>query len=158
MARIASTSWVSGGQVTPTRLRLYHILFMIATALAAVAIAAPSVLAQQTVYESTAIVHLDPATFPGLLNGGSPTQPLLDMEAQLGEVLGSRYEGLGSRLRGLTYHIHAPDTIEVVAFTPYVTETVKLTNEASEGLARRIYAGVGTPLLRDILGQQLQDS
>ena len=157
MARIASAGWVSGA-VAPTRLRLYHLLFMVVAAVAAAAIAAPSILAQPTLYQARATVQFDPGLFPGLVADGAQTQALTDAEAQLGELLGDRYEGLGSRIRGLQYRAAGADSIEVVAFTPFETESVALADDAARGLVQRIYAVSGTTLLREILGSQLQAS
>ena len=157
MARVAATGWVSG-RVAPARLRLYHVLFMAFSTLAAIAIAAPSALAQRTLYQATATVRLDPASFPGLIDGERSSAALVAMQQQLGEVLADRYEGLGSRLRGVEFAIIAPDTVEIVAFTPSGAESAALAQSAAEGLTRRVYTVSGTPLLRRLLGQQLYAS
>jgi lipopolysaccharide transport system permease protein len=159
MARVATSGWVSGS-VAPARLRLYHVLFMLFSALAAAAIAAPSILTQPILYSAQAVVQFDPRIFPGLVESGATSGTLKDMQAQLGEVLKDKYEGLGSRRRGLDYRIveanSASVRVEVTAFTPDVAESIRLTNEAAEKLGRRIYAAPGTVLLRNLLGQQLQ--
>jgi lipopolysaccharide transport system permease protein len=157
MARVVSAGWVSGS-VTPARLRLYHLLFIVFATVAATAVAAPSVLSQPTLYTASAMVRFDPVSLPGLVEGDQATPTLDDAQKQLGEVLKDRYEGLGSRTRGLQYNVVGPDQIEVVGFTPFVSQSVTLTNEAADGLARRLYAVEGTPILRDILGKQLQAS
>lgn len=157
MARVATTGWVSGA-VAPSRLRLYHLLFMALAALAAIAIAAPSILAQRTLYSTQARVQFDPQTFPALIKDGTASQTLIDLEKQLGGVLKDDYPGLGSRLMGLDYYLTpaAPARIEVVVFTPDAGQAVSLANTAAEGLARRVYASAGTVLLRDLLGRQMQ--
>ncbi|CAA9217390.1 MAG: O-antigen export system permease protein RfbD [uncultured Chloroflexia bacterium] len=157
MARVAATGWVSG-QVAPARLRLLHLLFMLFAALAAVAIAAPSVLTQRTLYAAQATVRWDTSRFPALAPSGAAGHELVDMQKQLGEILRDRYEGLGSRIRGLEYRVAGTDSIVAIAFTPSVSESVALADEAAAGLAQRIYASAGAPLLREILGHQLQAS
>ena len=157
MARLATTGWVSG-QVAPSRLRLLHLIFMLFAALAAVAIAAPSVLTQRTLYAAQATVQWDMQRFPSLVQDGGTGAELSGMQEQLGEILRDRYEGLGSRIRGLDYRVDGPDRLVVVAFTPSVSESITLADEAATGLVQRIYASAGMPLLRDILGYQLQVS
>ncbi len=77
MARVISAGWVSGS-ITPSRLRLYHLLFILFAVVAATAVAAPSVLSQQTLYKTTATVHIDPVTVPGLTTDGKPAPALID--------------------------------------------------------------------------------
>ncbi len=161
MARVATTGWVSGS-VAPARLHLYHLIFMVVATLAAAAIAAPSILAQRTLYTAQASVRVDLRSFPWLVEKATQSPTLRDLEAQLGEVLTDKYEGLGSRRRGIDYRLVGAEAgaaaIQVVVFTPFVTESMALANDAAEGLARRIYAVQGTTVLRDILGRQLQAS
>ncbi|MDQ5854667.1 MAG: ABC transporter permease [Chloroflexota bacterium] len=157
MARVATSGWVSG-RVAPSRMRLYHVLFMVFAALASVAIATPSVLAQRTLYQASATVRFDPAHFPGVAENGTPGRTLNAMQQQLGEVLKESYPTLGSRWSGLQFRVSGPGVVEVVGFAPFAAESVALTNDAAQGLARRIYTVEGMPLLRDLLGRQLQAS
>ncbi len=160
MARVASAGWVTG-QVTPTRLRLYHILFIIFSGLAAAAIAAPSILTQPVLYTAGAVVQFDRQRFASLLQDGAPAPALNEMQQQLGEVLSDRYEGLGSNRAGLEYHLVAgtqPPRVEVVAYAGSREQTVQLANDAAQGLARRIYAAQGATTLRHILGAELWSS
>jgi lipopolysaccharide transport system permease protein len=155
MARVISAGWVSGS-ITPSRLRLYHLLFILFTTVAATGVAAPSVLSQQTLYETSATVQFK-AT-PALVVEGKASPTLDAIQQQLGEILKARYPGLGSRSRGLGFNVIDSDKVQIVAFTPSATESTTLANEAAEGLARRMYAVEGMPILRDLLGKQMQAS
>ena len=154
MARVAASGWVSGS-VAPSRLRLYHIIFMIAAAITAVAVAAPSVLSQRTLYRSSAVVRYDPATFPDLVAGGKPSEALHLQQENLGGVLSqTRYPSL--RQNSLAYSYPAPGEIAVIAVAPDAALASSIARDAAEGLVRRIYAISGLPLLRDVLGHTYQ--
>jgi lipopolysaccharide transport system permease protein len=154
MARVATSGWVSGN-VEPARLRLYHILFVIAATLMAIAVAAPSVLSQRPLYRSNAVVRYDPAVFPDLVVDGRPGEALLLQQENLGGVLQqTKYPEL--RQHALAYSYRTPGEIVVssVAYDPALSPSIA--RDAAEGLVRRIYAISGIPLLRNVLGHTYQ--
>ena len=154
MARVAASGWVSGS-VAPSRLRLYHIIFMITAALTAIAVAAPSVLSQRTLYRSSAVVRYDPAVFPGIVEEGRPSEALHLQQENLGGVLSqTKYPSL--RQHGLDYSYGASGEIVVTAVAPEPALAPSIARDAAEGLVRRIYAISGLPLLRDVLGHTYQ--
>ena len=154
MARIATTSWISGA-VAPSRLRLYHVLFVLLTTASAIAIAAPSVLTQPTLYQSSATVRYDPLLFPDLVAGDTPGAPLVEQQQNLGEVLKqTRYPSL--RQRGLAFDYPAAGEIVVTSTAFDAGIAPGIASDAAEGLARRIYAIQGLELLRDVLGHAYQ--
>lgn len=157
MARVATSDWVSG-KVTPARLRIYHVLLVIVMTLLAIAVATPTVLAQRTLYKASATVRYDPALFAPLMDGKKPTPAFQNMRDQLGEVLKDRYPGLGSSIRGFDVQNTSPGTVQIIAITPLITQSVDLANAAAQGMASRIFADLGRPILRDILGRQLQEA
>lgn len=156
MARVATTGWVTG-QVTGSRLRYYHIVFMIVSALAAAAIAAPSILTQPVLYTAQATVRFDTARFPNLIQNNTATDDFRALQTQLGAVLADRYAGLGSNRVGVDYRVAggSPAMVDIVAVSGSISESMALANDAAEGIARRIYATEGTTLLRHVLGGQL---
>lgn len=152
MATITTTGWTSG-RVEPKRLRLYHIAFVLFTTLIAIAIALPSVLSQPQLYRAEAVIRFDSQALPGLLVDGAPTPTLRNREAETGEILRSRYAGLGGRLRGRFPVAYTADTATVAVFAPSAEEADRLANDAATGLARRMFVAQGDALLREVLSQ-----
>lgn len=156
MARVAMSGWVSGA-VAPSRLRLYHVLFVVAATLMAVAVAAPSVLSQRPLYRSSAVVQYDAAVFPDLVIDGKPSDPLRQQQQNLGGVLEqSKYPEL--RQHGLEYRYPASGEIVIVSATFDPTLAPLIARDAAEGLVRRIYTITGLPLLQNVLGYTYQDA
>lgn len=156
MARVAMSGWVSG-TVAPSRLRLYHVIFVVVATLLAVAVAAPSVLSQRPLYRSSSVVQYDPAVFPDLVIGGKPSDALRLQQQNLGGVLEqSKYPEL--RQHGLAYTYPAPGQIAITSATFDPALAPSIARDAAEGLVRRIYAISGLPLLQNVLGATYQSA
>jgi len=156
MARLASSSISYENQrVLSVRVRLLHVLIVVAATLAAVAITLPSVLSQRTLYVSQAVVRFDPAALPGLLEAdGTPSAALEEAQDQLGAVLSVvggpgdvGYEGL--RL-GYTYPQAGQIVVQAYSLNP--DTAAQIADEAAGWLARRLIAENGDKLLRSLLG------
>ncbi len=156
MARLASTSVSYENQrVLSVRVRLLHVLIVVAATVAAVAITLPSVLSQRTMYVSQAVLRYDPAALPWLLDGdGRPSAALKQAQTQLGAVLsvvgGSQdlgYEGLS-----LGYTYPEPGRIAVQAYALNPETAAEIADEAVNWLTRRLLAEDGGRLLRELLG------
>ena len=154
MARLGTLDYNSRRAV-PVRARLMHTLIVVGAALAAVLIALPSVLRQPTLHTSEAVVRYDPAAFPDLVVDGKPGGALQAQQQNLGGVLEkTRYDTL--RQYGLAYRYPAPGEIRVVAVARDATLAPGIADDAADGLARRIEAIAGAPLLRTMIGQEVR--
>jgi lipopolysaccharide transport system permease protein len=146
---------------------------VLGAAVIAVTIALPSVLQQQTWYQSTAVVRFDTTVFPNLVEAGRPGMgigpvtlpgsakpgkpaPAFDNQQQnLGEVLKrTKYPTL--RQRSLYYSYPSNSEIVITSFGLDPERASAIARDAAEGLTRRIYAIGGLELLQDVLGHEYQ--
>lgn len=153
MARVIPLNY-ENQRVLSVRVRVLHWLIVLGAALAAVAVALPSVLSQQTLYASSAVVQFNPATFPNLLDTqGNPTELLRTQQTNLGGVL--RVIGgparLGYERLQVAYTYPTPGRIVVTAYALNGETAAQIADEAAGGLTRRLYAISGGQLLRDLL-------
>lgn len=144
-------------RVFPLRVRLIHTLIIVLSTLAAVAIAAPVVLSQPTLYTSQAVVRFDPQSVPPLLADGKPTPLLQERQGNLGGIL-ERTQYPSLRQYGLDYRYTAPHEITIVTAARNPLEAQSIAHDAADGLARRVEAIGGADLLRMMLGQELNAS
>ncbi len=154
MARLGTLDYNSR-RALPVRVRLLHWLVVLGAALAAVVIALPSVLRQPTLYTASATVRYDPAMFPNLVADGKASDTLLAQQQNLGGVLEkTKYETLRQYGLAYTYPTASDITITAVGRSPQVATDIA--NDAADGLARRIEATQGLPLLRKVVGQEIR--
>ncbi len=154
MARVATAGWVSG-EVTSSRLRFYHLLFMLLATVAAVGIAVPSVIGQRNLFQARATLQFDPAQFPAAVQGTQFQPATREQQNQLGGILKPTYPLLGGRQSSLTWRVASANQITVEAVAPVAEQAQSLANVAAEGLARRLYTTAGNEHLNELLSRQL---
>lgn len=168
MARVASINY-ENQRVLSMRVWVLHVLIVLVCGALAMLIALPSVLSQPQIYQSSAIVRFDPATFGGLIDAdGNPTSALREIETRMGGVLatvgGSARQGYEGLQIGYAYP--EPGQIVITSYARNPETATEIADEAAGSLTRRIYATRGAVLLRDVLsavdyaslaGQPVQD-
>jgi lipopolysaccharide transport system permease protein len=152
MARVASFEY-GRRRVLPTRVRILHWLIVLGTCVASIAITLPSVLSQQPVYASSTLVQFDPAVFGHLLNGEQPSDALTAQQQYMGGQLLATYPSLAQR--GLRYEYPVPGQIRITAYALDPTLTSDIARDAGTNMVRHIYASMGMPLLRTLVGYEL---
>jgi lipopolysaccharide transport system permease protein len=154
MAKVGTREYVPQ-RILPMRVRILHWLIVLITGLVSLAIALPSVLAQPTLYTSSAVIRFDREVFPDLIMAGRSSAVLQAYQQSLSDVLvQTQYPMLFHR--GLQYQYPADGKIVVIAETLNPELAPQIARDAAEGLARWIYTGVGTPLLQAVLESELQ--
>ncbi len=142
-------------------LRLYQWLWLLLCVLGALAVVAPRVLSQPTVYQSTATVQFEAARYTGLYApDGSLSHDysivLRDAEDALRQRLqAARNLRFGAPDYRISYAPLEPGVVQVIGTGASAAEAQQLATAAADELVRQIRAAGGREVLRNLLGWEL---
>jgi homopolymeric O-antigen transport system permease protein len=163
MARVAlPTRWV--GMLTRQRgpLRMYQWLWLLLCTVGGLTVAAPRILSQPIIYNSTATVQID-TTMSGrseLFNQGVTDPDFIAVRDIAVELLRFKrdpaqqlnYPTLGSPMLNVQFDPQVNGTITISAIGPNSQQAQALADDAAEALARSIRAAGGREIFRTLMG------
>ncbi len=142
-------------------LQLYQWLWLLLCVVLALVVAAPRVLSQPVIYQTSAIVSFDVERYSGLYDaegqpGGYFVTALQDSNYALTQrAMQQRELRFGAPEKRVDFVHLEPGMVQVVGTGPTAAQAVELADQGAAELTRQIRAAGGREVLRNLLGWEL---